>query len=156
MQQCAIYALAEMKKKLTMDKKELAVLARYRGKLILIRDLHRALWTLPSGRKEKGDKTPENAVRRIVSAALGESTFDVALLCGYGVTGEDGKERGGYCYLADVRSWAEDRGKACAFEHLPVAEQLADPALVVGLKRWAGDFFDETLDIDRLGEIASL
>lgn len=156
MQQCAIYALAEMKKKLMMDKKELVVLARYRGKLMLVRDQHRALWVLPSGKKEKGEKTQEAAARRIVENAMGEATFDVKLLCGYGVTGEDGKERGGYCYLADVRSWSEDRGRACAFERLPIAAQMADPALVVGLYRWAGDFFDETLDIDRLGEIAAL
>jgi len=156
MQQCAIYALAEMKKKLRMDKKTLVVLARYNEKLVLLRDEHRALWVLPSGQKEKSEKTPEEAVRRIVSGALGEATFDVRLLCGYGVTGEDGKERGGYCYLADVRHWRSDWGKARVFEHLPIASQMADPALVVGLHRWAGDFFDERLDIDRLGEIASL
>lgn len=156
MQQCAIYALAEMKKKLRMDKKSLVVLARCHDKLILLRDEHRALWVLPSGQKEKGDRTAEDAVRRIVSQALGEAMFDVSLLCGFGVKGEDGKERGGYCYTADVRQWKSDWGKARMFEHLPDATQMADPALVVGLKRWSGDFFDENLDIEKLGEIASL
>ena len=150
MQQYAIYALAEMKKKLMMDKKEFVVLARCREKLVLIRDQQRDLWVLPSGQKEKGDRTQEEAARRLVGAVLGEATFDVSLLCGYGVTGEGGKERGGYCYLADVRSWTEDRGRACAFERLPDASQLADAPLVAGLKRWAESFFGEAPDGDSL------
>ena len=156
MQQCAIYALAEMKKKIRMDKKSLVVLARCNNKLILVRDEHRALWVLPSGQKEKGDPSALEAARRIVYAALGEAIFDVELLCGFGVMGEDGKERGGYCYVADVREWKSDWGKARMFEQLPIASQLADPALVAGLRRWAGDFFDDQLNIEKLGEIASL
>lgn len=153
--QCAIYALHEMKKKLLLKKKNLLVLARYDGKVILQWDEPRALWTLPGGQRAKGE-TQIAAVRRILSEALGEATFDVELLCGFGVTGEDEKELGGFAYVADVHDWGgEWAAKTRAFERMPLSSQLADPALVLGLHKWAGDFFDERLELERLGDVAN-
>ena len=149
--QCAIYALSEMKKKLLLKKKNLLVLCRYEGKIILQWDEQRALWTLPGGQCNKLE-TQEAAVRRIVREALGEAEFDVRLLCGFGVPGEDGKELGGFAYAADVSSWqGEWAGRTRAFDGMPVDNQLADAQLVHSLRKWAGDFFDERLDLERLG-----
>lgn len=153
--QCAIYALHEMKKKLLLKKKNLLVLARWQDKLILQWDEPRALWMLPGGQRAKGE-SQEAAVRRIVSEALGEATFDVRILCGFGVTGEDGKELGGFAYVADVQDWrGEWAGKTRAFERVPMASQMADAALTLGLHKWAGDFFDARLDLMRLGDVAN-
>ena len=153
--QCAIYALSELKKKLGVDKKSLCVLARYRGMLILLWDEKRSLWTLPGGVRAKGEEA-DKTVQSLLSAALGEATFEVGELCGYGVTSEDGKERCGVAYIADVRDWPDEwSSKARAFARLPHSSQVADAALVQGLYRWAGNFFDERLDLARLGEIGS-
>ena len=73
--QCAIYALSEMKKKLLLKKKNLLVLCRYEGKIILQWDGQRSLWTLPGGQCNNLE-TQEAAVRRIVREALGEAEFD--------------------------------------------------------------------------------
>lgn len=153
--QCAIYALSEMKKKLLLKKKNLLVLCRYEGKIILQWDDGRSMWTLPGGQRAKME-TQEAAVRRIVSEALGEAAFDVQLLCGFGVPGEDGKELCGFAYLADVKTWqGEWAGKTRAFERMPVDDQLADAQLVHSLRKWAGDFFDKRLDLERLGDVES-
>ena len=70
-------------------------------------------------------------------------------------TGEDGKESGGYCCMADVREWQdEEASKSRAFERLPLASQIKNPALVFALHKWAGEFFDERLEIERLGQPA--
>ena len=153
--QCAIYALHEMKKKLLLKKKNLLVLARYQGKIILQWDDARAVWTLPGGQRIKLE-SGEAAVRRILSETLGDAQADISLLCGFGVTGDDGKELGGFAYLADVREWkGEFTAKARAFERMPLASQLADAGLLLGLHKWAGDFFDERLELDRLGDVAN-
>lgn len=152
--QCAIYALQEMKKRLLLKKKNLLVLCRHEGKLILTWDEAHSLWALPGGQCGKIE-TQEAAVRRIVSETLGDAVFDVKLLCGFGVPGEDGKELCGFAYVADVTQWkGEWSGKNRAFERLPVDEQLADAQLVHCLHKWAGDFLDERLDLDRLGDVA--
>ena len=149
--QCAIYALSEMKKKLLLKKKNLLVLCRYEGRIILQWDEQRSLWTLPGGQCNKLE-TQDAAVRRIVREALGEAEFDVQLLCGFGVPGEDGKELGGFAYAVDIKRWqGEWAGKTRAFDSMPVDAQLADAQLVHSLHKWAGDFFDARLDIDRLG-----
>ena len=149
--QCAIYALSGMKKKLLLKKKSLLVLCRYEGKIVLLWDEQRSLWMLPGGQSNKME-TQEAAVRRIVREALGEAEFDVKLLCGFGVPGEDGKELGGFAYAADVTRWQDEwSGKARAFAAVPVDEQLADAQLVHSLYKWAGDFFDEHLSLERLG-----
>ena len=71
------------------------------------------------------------------------------------ITGEDGKESGGYCCMADVREWQdEEASKSRAFERLPLASQIKNPALVFALHKWAGEFFDERLEIERLGQPA--
>ena len=58
--------------------------------------------------------------------------------------------------MADVTSWqGEWSGKTRAFESLPVDTQLADAHLVHSLRKWAGDFFDAKLDIERLGDVES-
>lgn len=151
--QCSIYALAELRKKLGVDKKGLCVLARYRGMLILLWDEKKSLWTLPDCTRVKGEDA-DATVRRMLSSVLGEATFEVGELCGYGVTGEDGKEKCGVAYIADVRDWPyEWTSKARAFARLPLSSQIADAALVDGLYRWAGNFFDERLDLARLAEI---
>lgn len=153
--QCAIYALSEMKKKLLLKKKNLLVLCRYEGKIILQWDEARAVWTLPGGQRGKVE-TQDAAARRIATEALGESALDVQLLCGFGVPGEDGKELCGFAYVADVTSWqGEWGGKTRAFESLPVDTQLADAQLVHSLRKWAGDFFDARLDLERLGDVES-
>lgn len=153
--QCAIYALHEMKKKLLLKKNNLLVLARYQGRIILQWDEARALWTLPGGQRAKLE-SGEAAARRIIGEALGDAEFDVSLLCGFGVNGEDGKELGGFAYLADVRAWkGEFAAKARAFERMPLSSQLADAGLLLGLHKWAGDFFDERLNLKRLGDVAN-
>ena len=153
--QCAIYALSEMKKKLLVKKNNLLVLCRHEGKMILVWDEASAMWTLPGG--QRGNlESQEAAARRIVSQALGEATFDIQLLCGFGVPGDDGKERCGFAYVADVTQWqGEWTGGKRAFDHLPVDSQLANAQLIHSLRKWAGDFFDERLDLERLGSVAS-
>lgn len=151
--QCAIYALHEMKKKLLLKKKNLLVLCRWKGKFIFVWDEPRAMWTIPGGQRGKGE-TPDAAAMRIAGETLGEASFDVRPLCGFGVTGEDGAERCGFAYLADVCDWkGEWQGKVRAFDRAPQAAQLVDAALVLGLHKWAGDFFDERLDLERLGDV---
>lgn len=149
--QCTIYAPDELRKKRRIPREGMIVLARKGKALILCGDEIHALWTLPQGMPMRGESAQETA-RRVLGEGIGESVFDVSLLCGYTVTGEDGKESGGMAYLADVTEWpAEQTGHARAFEQMPPASQMAQPALVMALHRWAGAFFDARLDVERLG-----
>lgn len=154
--QCSIYALGEVKKKRRREARSLLVLARSGEQFILLRDELNALWMLPGGQCERGEDD-EEAVRRILGAAMGEAVFDVRALCGFGVTEEDGKERTGLAYLADVHEWPDERtSRAKAFSRLPLGSQTAEAALCFGLHRFAGEFFDERLNIERLGQPAAL
>ena len=57
--------------------------------------------------------------------------------------------------MADVREWQdEEASKSRTFERLPLASQIKNPALVFALHKWAGEFFDERLEIERLGQPA--
>lgn len=151
---CTIYAPGELKKKRRVEKGSVTVLARSRGMLVLRRDEINALWMLPGGMPMKGESA-EETVRRVLGEALGEAVFDVKPLCEYSVAGEDGKESGGVAYTADVREWPDEReAHAQAFSRLPLGSQTAQAALVFALHRWAGDFFDERLELSRLGEPA--
>lgn len=152
--QCAIYAPGELAKRRRMDRSGVLVLARYREMLILERDTRNALWRLPGGQTGRGE-SEEDTARRVLGEALGEAVFDIGPLCGYGITDEDGHERGGRAFLADVHEWpAERESQARAFARLPLGSQTADAALAFGLHKWAGEFFDERLAIERLGEPA--
>ncbi|MGN0759143.1 MAG: hypothetical protein ACI4MU_08120 [Candidatus Ventricola sp.] len=161
--ECSIYALGEVKKKRLREARSLLVLARSGSgdgeggeKLILVRDELNALWMLPGGVCQKGEDEAE-AARRILGDALGEAVFDVRALCGFGVTEEDGKERTGTAYLADVREWPDERAShAKAFARMPLGSQTAEAALCFGLHRFAGEFFDARLTIERLGQPAAL
>lgn len=153
--QCAIYALTEFKKRRKMEKGGVLVLARYHGMLVFERGESGEMWRLPQGAKVRGEDESESA-RRILGKALGEAEYDVEPLCGYGVTGEDGKERGGVAYIADVRAWpGEITCRAKPFARMPLSSQIEDAALVNGLYRWAGAFFDERLDLGLLGDVTS-
>lgn len=159
--ECSIYALGEVKKKRLREARSLLVLARSGAgdgedgeKLILVRDELNALWMLPGGVCQKGE---DEAARRILGDALGEAVFDVRALCGFGVTEEDGRERTGTAYLADVREWPDERAShAKAFARMPLGSQTAEAALCFGLHRFAGEFFDARLTIERLGQPAAL
>ena len=161
--ECSIYALGEIKKKRRREARSLLVLARSGSgdgedgeKLILVRDELNALWMLPGGVCQKGEDEAE-AARRILGDALGEAVFDVRALCGFGVTEEDGRERTGTAYLADVREWPDERAShAKAFARMPLGSQTAEAALCFGLHRFAGEFFDARLTIERLGQPAAL
>lgn len=161
--ECSIYALGEVKKKRLREARSLLVLARSGSgdgedgeKLILVRDELNALWMLPGGVCQKGEDEAE-AARRILGDALGEAVFDVRSLCGFGVTEEDGRERTGTAYLADVREWPDERAShAKAFARMPLGSQTAEAALCFGLHRFAGEFFDARLTIERLGQPAAL
>lgn len=161
--ECSIYALGEVKKKRLREARSLLVLARSGAgdgedgeKLILVRDELNALWMLPGGVCQKGEDEAE-AARRILGDALGEAVFDVRALCGFGVTEEDGRERTGTAYLADVREWPDERAShAKAFARMPLGSQTAEAALCFGLHRFAGEFFDARLTIERLGQPAAL
>lgn len=160
--ECSIYALGEVKKKRRLEARSLLVLARCAGdeesgeRLILVRDERNALWMLPGGVCQQGEDETE-AVRRILGDALGEAVFDVRALCGFGVTQEDGRERAGTAYLADVQEWPGEReSHAKAFARMPLGSQTADAALCFGLRRYAGEFFDARLELERLGQPAVL
>ena len=161
--ECSIYALGEIKKKRRREARSLLVLARSGSgdgedgeKLILVRDELNALWMLPGGVCQKGEDEAE-AARRILGDALGEAVFDVRALCGFGVTEDDGKERAGTAYLADVQEWQGEReSHAKAFLRMPLGSQTAEAALCFGLHRFAGEFFDARLTIERLGQPAAL
>lgn len=117
--QCTIYALGEKKWRTSLDR--VLVLARKGEKLILHRDELNALWELPEKQLVRGESKEETA-RAALGEALGEAVFDVSLLCVYTITGEDGKESGGYCCMADVREWQdEEASKSRAFNRLPLA-----------------------------------
>ena len=160
--ECSIYALGEVKKKRRLEVRSLLVLARCAGdeesgeRLILVRDERNALWMLPGGVCQRGEDETE-AVRRILGDALGEAVFDVRALCGFGFTQEDGRERAGTAYLADVQEWQGEReSHAKAFARMPLGSQTADAALCFGLRRYAGEFFDARLELERLGQPAVL
>ena len=154
--ECSIYALSEIKKKRRRDARSLLVLARSGEALILVRDTLNALWMLPGGVCQKGEDDAE-AARRILGDALGEAVFDVRALCGFGVREEDGRERTGMAYLADVHEWAGEReSHAKPFSRMPLGSQTAEAALCFALHRYAGEFFDGRLDIGLLGAPAAL
>ena len=150
--QCTIYALGEKKRRVSLDR--VLVLARKGEKLILHRDELNALWELPEKALVRGESRDETA-RAALGEAIGEAVFDVSILCAYTITGEDGRESGGYCYTADVREWqGGEESKSRAFDRLPLASQIKNPALVFALHKWAGEFFDRRLEIERLGQPA--
>lgn len=154
--QCTIYAPDELRKKRRIPHQGVIVLSRHAEAPILCRDEINAMWVLPQGMLSRGESAEETA-RRVLGEAIGEAVFDVSLLCGYTVTGEGGKESGGMAYLADVTEWpSAGTGTARTFERMPLASQVAQPALVFALHRWAGAFFDARLDVERLGQPASL
>ena len=135
--QCTIYALGEKKRRVSLDR--VLVVARKGEELILHRDELNALWELPEKALVRGESRDETA-----RAALGEA-----------IAGEDGRESGGYCCMADVREWqGEEESKSQAFDRLPLASQIKNPALVFALHKWAGEFFDRRLEIERLGQPA--
>lgn len=151
--QCTLCVPSELKHRRRAAKDRVLVLARYEGALILKRDALNALWVLPAGTLSRGEDALETA-RRTLGEAIGEAVFSVEPLCPFYVTEEDGSESGGWAYLADVTEWPDaDGGAARAFDRLPLASQMAQSALVFGLHRWAGEFFDERLELSRLGEI---
>ena len=76
-------------------------------------------------------------------------------LCAYGVTEENGKEGGGFCYVADVREWPDEAAdEARAFDRLPLSSQMDRPALILALHKWAGEWFDARITLERLGQPA--
>lgn len=154
--QCTIYALDELKKKRRIDCERVLVLARSAEALVLMRDEINAMWKLPERALAHGESAEETA-RSALGEALGEAVYDMRLLCGYSITDEAGKESGGYVYLADVKDWPDEKAApARVFERLPLPSQTADAALVFALHRFAGEFFDERLDIEQLGQPALL
>ena len=153
---CAIYAPEELRRFRRAARGGMLVLARYGGNLILRRDELNALWTLPAGEIRSGEDMTESA-RRVLGEAIGEAVFDVRPLCVYAFTEEGGGERAGHAYVADVREWPGEEGSAArAFDQMPLGSQTDKAALVFALHRWAGEFFDERLELEQLGEIAAL
>lgn len=150
--QVAIYATEEKRRRAGFD--HVLVLARRGEALILRRDKINALWVLPEGQLTRGQSADE-AARSALGAAIGEAVFDVYLLCAYGVADEKGKETGGFCYVADVREWPDEPlDEARAFERMPLPGQMDRPALILALHKWAGEWFDERITLDRLGQPA--
>ena len=97
----------------------------------------------------------EETARSALGAAIGEAVFDVYPLCAYGVTDEKGRETGGLCYVADVRDWPDEAlDEARAFDRLPLAMQMDRPALILALHKWAGEWFDARITLERLGQPA--
>ena len=154
--QCTIYSQEELKRLRRAARNRVIVLARFGGGLILQRDELNALWMLPSCERQKGEDAPE-AARRALGEAIGEAVFEVEPLCAFSVTEEDGKESGGLAFAADVSDWPEqDASASRAFAQMPLGSQVSQAALVFGLHRWAGDFFDERLNLERLGDVSVL
>lgn len=150
--QVAIYATEEKRRRAGFDR--VLVLARLGEALILRRDRINALWVLPEGRITRGQSVEETA-RSALGAAIGEAVFDVYPLCAYGVADEKGRETGGFCYVADVRDWPDEAlDEARAFDRLPLAMQMDRPALILALHKWAGEWFDARITLERLGQPA--
>lgn len=153
--ECTICAQSELKRLRRAPKDRVLVLARCNGGLILQRDELNALWMLPSCAQQRGEDALE-AARRALGEAIGEAVFTVSPLCPFYITEEDGTRSGGWAYLADVTDWPEqDENTSRVFTRLPLGSQTAQAALVFGLHRWAGEFFDERLELERLGAIES-
>lgn len=153
---CAIYTPEELRRFRRAARGGVLVLARYGGELILRRDEINALWTLPCGTLNGGEDEQESA-RRVLGEAIGEAVFDVRLLCGYSFAEEGGGESAGRAYVADVREWpGASESTARAFGQMPLSSQVDKPALVFALRRWAGEFFDERLELERLGDPGAL
>ena len=150
--QVAIYATEEKRRRAGFD--HVLVLARLGEALILRRDRINALWVLPEGRITRGQSVEETA-RSALGVAIGEAVFDVYPLCAYGVTDEKGRETGGFCYVADVRDWPDEAmDEARAFDRLPLSMQMDRPALILALHKWAGEWFDARITLERLGQPA--
>ena len=150
--QVAIYATDEKRRRSGFD--HVLVLARRGEALILRRDRINARWVLPERQMKRGESA-EEAARSALGEAVGEAVFDVYPLCAYGVTDEKGKETGGFCYVADVREWPDEaQDEARAFDRLPLAMQMDRPALILALHKWAGDWCDERITLERLGQPA--
>ena len=150
--QVAIYATEEKRRRTGFD--HVLVLARRGEALILRRDRINACWVLPEGQLERG-QSAEEAARSALGEAVGEAVFDVYPLCAYGVTEENGKESGGFCYVADVREWPDEAAdEARAFDRLPLSSQMDRPALILALHKWAGEWFDARITLERLGQPA--
>ena len=150
--QVAIYATEEKRRRTGFD--HVLVLARRGEALILRRDRINACWVLPEGQLARG-QSAEEAARSALGEAVGEAVFDVYPLCAYGVTEENGKECGGFCYVADVREWPDEAvDEARAFDRLPLSSQMDRPALILALHKWAGEWFDARITLERLGQPA--
>ena len=153
---CAIYAPQELRRFRRAARGGVLVLARYGGEMSLRRDELNALWVLPAGTLRKGEDELESA-RRVLGEAIGEAVFDVQPLCVYAFTEDGGGESAGRAYVADVREWpGEQESAARAFGQMPLGSQTDKAALVFALHRWAGEFFDERLEIERLGDPGAL
>ena len=175
--QVAIYATEEKRRRAGFD--HVLVLARLGEALILRRDRINALWVLPEGRMTRGQSVEETA-RSALGAAIGEAVFDVYPLCAYGVTDEKDAQLvldsivGLETLDADAWfDWSSSSGsnparfekiyrllldealdEARAFDRLPLSMQMDRPALILALHKWAGEWFDARITLERLGQPA--
>ena len=57
--------------------------------------------------------------------------------------------------VADVREWPDEAAdEARAFDRLPLSSQMDRPALILALHKWAGEWFDARITLERLGQPA--
>lgn len=146
--QYTIYAPGEIRKKIFMNKDGVLVLARCGRRLVLLRDEASGLWTTARGERRKKEK-PDDAARRVLCEALGCEEVELRPLCDYVCKEKKRRAFGGRAYLASVYEW-EPAEPAALFEKAPSAEEWLEPGLLLGAYQWAGDFFDDTLQIDGL------
>ena len=117
-----------------------AVLSRYRGRLLLSRHRERATWETQGGHIEPGE-SPEQAARRELYEEAGALEFTLKAVCDYSAAGTHG-----VFYVADIARLgplpASEMAEVRQFAALPPPRQLTYPGITPVLYAAVRNYFE--------------
>lgn len=81
------------------------IMARYKGKWILVRNKERTTWEIPAGHREKGEDINDTASRELIEET-GAKDSNIIAVCIYSVV-DKGIETFGQLFYADIKTLGE-------------------------------------------------
>lgn len=98
------------------------IVAKHRGKLVLVRHRLRQTWEVPGGHREPGEAIEQTA-RRELREETGAEAYTLQAVCEYSVLRVGGAASYGRLYLADVQSFGQlpesEIAEIALHDHLP-------------------------------------
>lgn len=119
------------------------IVAKYQGKLLLVRHRDRSNWEIPGGHIEHGEKI-DDAARRELFEETGAAVFNVTPVCIYSVDVKEVKSFG-QIYYAEIIKLGElpemEIVEVKPFNELPenLTYPLIQPKLLRKVREWEGE-----------------